>query len=120
MALLVPDRKIPRTQSSSSFVFDIPTDRALELAHRRPVSEARTPFTAANSIDGVTQSYLVISGGTGCNEICSAFGEDVCYVLPVSDNGGSSSEIIRVLGENDTNTLTLSMPTHTWAQVDHQ
>lgn len=42
-------------------------------------------------------SFIVISGGTGCNAICSAFG-DACYVLPVSDDGGSSSEIIRVLG----------------------
>ncbi len=41
-------------------------------------------------------SFIVISGGTGCNSICSAFG-DACYVLPVSDDGGSSSEIIRVL-----------------------
>src|ERR1700712_2667757 len=100
MALNVPSSRLPRTHSSSSFVFDIPTDRALELAQRRPASEARTPFTAANSIDGHTQSYIVLSGGTGCNEICSAFGEDVCYVLPVSDNGGSSSEIIRVIGES--------------------
>lgn len=42
-------------------------------------------------------SFLVVSGGTGCNSICSAFGS-ACYVLPVSDDGGSSSEIIRVLG----------------------
>ena len=42
-------------------------------------------------------TYLVISGGTGGNAICSAF-DDVCHVLPVSDDGGSSSEIIRVLG----------------------
>lgn len=42
-------------------------------------------------------SYLVISGGSGGNSICSAF-SDVCFVLPVSDDGGSSSEIIRVLG----------------------
>ena len=42
-------------------------------------------------------SYLVISGGTGCNAICAAFVR-ACYVLPVSDDGGSSSEIIRVLG----------------------
>ena len=41
--------------------------------------------------------FIVISGGTGGNSICSAF-DDVCYVLPVSDDGGSSSEIIRVLG----------------------
>jgi len=44
------------------------------------------------------RSFVVISGGTGCNSICAAFGQDVCYVLPVSDNGGSSSEIIRLLG----------------------
>jgi len=47
---------------------------------------------------GRTPSYLVISGGTGCNAICAAFAQSACYVLPVSDNGGSSSEIIRVLG----------------------
>ncbi|TFK76650.1 UPF0052-domain-containing protein [Pluteus cervinus] len=44
-------------------------------------------------------SYVVISGGTGGNAICSAFaGHDTCYALPVSDDGGSSSEIIRTLG----------------------
>jgi hypothetical protein len=44
-----------------------------------------------------TPSYVVLSGGTGCNAICAAFAQ-ACYVLPVSDDGGSSSEIIRVLG----------------------
>ncbi|KAF9242348.1 hypothetical protein BU15DRAFT_24361, partial [Melanogaster broomeanus] len=39
----------------------------------------------------------VISGGSGGNSICSAF-DNACFVLPVSDDGGSSSEIIRVLG----------------------
>ncbi|KIO33688.1 hypothetical protein M407DRAFT_231889 [Tulasnella calospora MUT 4182] len=38
-------------------------------------------------------SYLVVSGGTGCNGIASAFGSNVTHVLPVSDNGGSSSEV---------------------------
>ncbi|KAF8807612.1 UPF0052-domain-containing protein [Phlegmacium glaucopus] len=47
--------------------------------------------------DHVPATFVVISGGTGGNCICSAF-DDVCYVLPVSDDGGSSSEIIRVLG----------------------
>ena len=50
--------------------------------------------------EGVTvscPSLIVISGGTGGNAICTAF-EDATYVLPVSDDGGSSSEIIRVLG----------------------
>lgn len=40
----------------------------------------------------------MLSGGTGGNAICSAFGLNATYVLPVSDDGGSSSEIIRVLG----------------------
>ncbi|ODQ45438.1 hypothetical protein PICMEDRAFT_27772, partial [Pichia membranifaciens NRRL Y-2026] len=44
----------------------------------------------------------VISGGTATNHILDAFHPDdgytVTYVLPVSDNGGSSSEILRVLG----------------------
>jgi hypothetical protein len=43
-------------------------------------------------------SFVVISGGTGGNAICSAFGNACHYILPVSDDGGSSSEIIRVLG----------------------
>ncbi|OAX42565.1 UPF0052-domain-containing protein [Rhizopogon vinicolor AM-OR11-026] len=42
-------------------------------------------------------SFLVISGGSGGNSICAAF-DNACFVLPVSDDGGSSSEIIRVLG----------------------
>jgi hypothetical protein len=49
--------------------------------------------------DELVPSCLVISGGTGCNAICSAFGTaNASYVLPVSDDGGSSSEIIRVIG----------------------
>jgi len=50
-----------------------------------------------NATGSSSPSYLVISGGTGCNAICAAFAR-ACYVLPVSDDGGSSSEIIRVLG----------------------
>lgn len=45
-----------------------------------------------------TPSYLIISGGTGANSIASAFGPDAAYVLPVSDDGGSSSEILRCFG----------------------
>ncbi|KIY45714.1 UPF0052-domain-containing protein [Fistulina hepatica ATCC 64428] len=43
-------------------------------------------------------SFAVISGGTGGNAICSAFDGFTAYIIPVSDDGGSSSEIIRVLG----------------------
>lgn len=43
-------------------------------------------------------SVVVVSGGSAGNEILDAFVahfEKVSFILPVSDNGGSSSEIIR-------------------------
>ncbi|KAI7862577.1 hypothetical protein BDF14DRAFT_1854013 [Spinellus fusiger] len=46
-------------------------------------------------------SFIVFSGGTACNHILRAFHEstdDVSYVLGVSDNGGSTSELLRVFG----------------------
>jgi hypothetical protein len=55
-------------------------------------------------------SLLVVSGGTGCNAICPAFGPSATYVLPVSDDGGSSSEIIRVLGGPSIGTLRHGLP----------
>lgn len=46
---------------------------------------------------------VVVSGGTATNSLLQGFSADdnidkVTYILPVSDNGGSSSEIMRVLG----------------------
>ncbi|WVO12589.1 hypothetical protein L204_100194 [Cryptococcus depauperatus] len=43
-------------------------------------------------------SYLIVSGGTGANFIAGAFGHSPAFVLPVSDDGGSSSEILRCFG----------------------
>ncbi|OLL26010.1 hypothetical protein NEOLI_000183 [Neolecta irregularis DAH-3] len=43
-------------------------------------------------------NILVFSGGSAANSIVSAFGSNVSYVIPVSDNGGSTSEIMRVIG----------------------
>jgi len=43
-------------------------------------------------------SYLIISGGTGANAISSAFRSSPAFVLPVSDDGGSSAEILRCFG----------------------
>ncbi|KAI8097314.1 uncharacterized protein BX664DRAFT_292789 [Halteromyces radiatus] len=49
-----------------------------------------------------TPSLVVFSGGTACNHIAKSFHElghnDITYFLGVSDNGGSTSEILRVLG----------------------
>jgi 2-phospho-L-lactate transferase/gluconeogenesis factor (CofD/UPF0052 family) len=44
---------------------------------------------------------IVVSGGTATNSLVSLFqslSKKVSYVLPISDNGGSTSEILRVLG----------------------
>lgn len=44
-------------------------------------------------------SRIVVSGGSACNEIVEAFSQLPCtFVLPISDDGGSSSEILRVFG----------------------
>ncbi|KAI8581080.1 hypothetical protein K450DRAFT_234524 [Umbelopsis ramanniana AG] len=43
-------------------------------------------------------TFLVISGGSACNHICDVFGRNVSFVLGISDNGGSTSELLRVLG----------------------
>ncbi|PPQ67393.1 hypothetical protein CVT25_005972 [Psilocybe cyanescens] len=94
---------VPHSDSPGSSVFDLPIQATNpSLANGLGVSEPQKSFPSGivqNDLDtspGET-SFLVISGGTGGNAICSAF-RNVCYVLPVSDDGGSSSEIIRVLG----------------------
>ncbi|KAM9901257.1 hypothetical protein OXX79_004649, partial [Metschnikowia pulcherrima] len=49
----------------------------------------------------MSKSIVVLSGGTATNELVSILDPNhfkVTYVLPISDNGGSSSEIIRVIG----------------------
>ncbi|CAI8498782.1 unnamed protein product [Pichia kudriavzevii] len=43
---------------------------------------------------------VVISGGSATNHLVEAFQEhEVTYILPVSDNGGSSGELSRVFGQ---------------------
>ncbi|THH30392.1 hypothetical protein EUX98_g3804 [Antrodiella citrinella] len=83
---------LPDTPGSS--VFDLPTQQ-----HREGRSTQLTPVQSHHDAgcSASDTSFVVVSGGTGCNSIVSAFG-NACYVLPVSDDGGSSSEIIRVLG----------------------
>lgn len=52
----------------------------------------------ATDPDVAGPSYVIISGGTGANSIASAFGPSPAFVLPVSDDGGSSAEILRCFG----------------------
>ncbi|KAG2069844.1 hypothetical protein BDR04DRAFT_1156172 [Suillus decipiens] len=93
--------------SSNSSVFDLPSqpDSARIIHETRDrhdstlVTDDHDHFQnhVSDSSSRSKLSFLVISGGSGGNSICAAF-ENACYVLPVSDDGGSSSEIIRVLG----------------------
>ena len=82
-----------RTRPPTSDLHLPPRSPHLDIPHWQTVQGQQEPLES-----GRTPSYLVISGGTGCNAICAAFTLSACYVLPVSDNGGSSSEIIRVFG----------------------
>lgn len=48
-------------------------------------------------------SVVVVSGGSAGNEILDAFVahfDKISFILPVSDNGGSSSEIIRLVSSH--------------------
>ncbi|KZV65373.1 UPF0052-domain-containing protein [Peniophora sp. CONT] len=81
--------------SPSSAVFDLPTQA--ESQSRQIQSLKPRLSLPPTELSNSGPSYVILSGGTGCNAICSAFGQ-ACYVLPVSDDGGSSSEIIRVIG----------------------
>jgi len=51
------------------------------------------------------RGIVVFSGGSAANSLVDVFNDlreanhcALCYVIPVSDNGGSSSELIRVFG----------------------
>lgn len=64
---------------------------------RRPI----TPVAASPSVTGI----VVFSGGSAANNLVDVFESvreanqcTLSYVIPISDNGGSSSEIIRVFG----------------------
>lgn len=49
----------------------------------------------------MNSQLVVISGGTASNSLVNLFqslSPNITYILPISDNGGSTSEILRVLG----------------------
>ncbi|GAA5897654.1 uncharacterized protein JCM6883_006770 [Sporobolomyces salmoneus] len=60
--------------------------------------EQTTPRSASSSLR--TQRLTVIGGGSGCNAIISPLQDSLrtTFIVPVSDDGGSTAEILRVLG----------------------
>ncbi|KAG6333971.1 hypothetical protein ID866_5122 [Astraeus odoratus] len=83
--------------SPGSSVFDLPVQPS--IPHPAAVTGTQGPTSVDGDVFHTTPApqIVVISGGSGGNSICNAF-DNACFVLPVSDDGGSSSEIIRVLG----------------------
>ncbi|KAF5312620.1 hypothetical protein D9619_003063 [Psilocybe cf. subviscida] len=96
-----PSLSVTQPSSPGSSIFDLPiqSTNPQDPAARGASSLLRFPKSVEERVSHllVDASFVVISGGTGGNDICTAF-DDACYILPVSDDGGSSSEIIRVLG----------------------
>ena len=90
--------------SPGSSVFDLPTQPTISALRDTSQPQVYYPASHQPGESSEEPSVLVVSGGTGGNAICSAF-RDACYVLPLSDDGGSSSEIIRVLGGPSIGTL---------------
>ncbi|KAF9229806.1 UPF0052-domain-containing protein [Gyrodon lividus] len=95
--------RIQADDSPSSSVFDLPV-QSINPSSQPPTFGGRTHGSLRLSIGDHNEitpesppQITLISGGSGGNSICSAF-DNACFVLPVSDDGGSSSEIIRVLG----------------------
>ena len=73
----------------------------LALRFEPPNSRSASPALAATTRGGI----VVFSGGSAANNLVDVFNHvreandtALSYVIPISDNGGSSSEIIRVFG----------------------
>lgn len=46
-------------------------------------------------------NFAVFSGGTACNHLCvhlHRYTDNISYILPVTDNGGSTAKIVQVIG----------------------
>jgi hypothetical protein len=73
-------------------------------ARLSPTSGTSTPMQMTNG-NFKAKGIVVFSGGSAANELVDVFStvrEDkkcpLSYIIPISDNGGSSSELIRVFG----------------------
>lgn len=68
-------------------------------------SSTTTPTLQMTHANSKAKGIVVFSGGSAANHLVDVFKtvrEDkkcpLSYVIPISDNGGSSSELIRVFG----------------------
>ncbi|KAL4065788.1 hypothetical protein V8B97DRAFT_2025582 [Scleroderma yunnanense] len=89
--------EVEGNDSPSSSAFDLPIQLSNPQPALPPLKTTQDELKNGPLPCNPLPHIVVISGGSGGNSICSAF-PNACFVLPVSDDGGSSSEIIRVLG----------------------
>lgn len=75
------------------------------MAETPQPSPARTPRRADHQQQRQRGGIAVFSGGTAANFLVDVFDQiasrrkcPLRYIIPISDNGGSSSELIRVFG----------------------
>ena len=79
----------------------LPRRKLPEFASMMSPKGTWPPSSSAAHLPHADCSMIVFSGGTAFNAYVHTLAremEDVTYVLPVSDNGGSTAEILRVLG----------------------
>lgn len=64
---------------------------------------SKVPLISESAV--LNSGVVVFSGGSAANSLVDVFNEvtqkrksSLSYILPISDNGGSSSELIRVFG----------------------
>ncbi|KAL7592632.1 hypothetical protein Lser_V15G32355 [Lactuca serriola] len=78
------------------FQFSLSSSRSLPMSSLNSVNVHRSPTASS-----FQPSILVFSGGTAFNGVVEELKKlttRVAHVLPVSDDGGSTAEIVRVLG----------------------
>lgn len=90
--------------SRSHTPFGVPHISFTASNHSSPKSHSPAFFpstTPDESHQSISPASVIISGGSGANFLVDAFlalSSTCAFVLPISDNGGSSSELIRVIG----------------------
>uniref|UniRef100_A0A0D9V2V9 Gluconeogenesis factor n=1 Tax=Leersia perrieri TaxID=77586 RepID=A0A0D9V2V9_9ORYZ len=94
--------RIPASASSFSGCFvRAPRSRAVRRGMAASGADAAATAAAADGGGSASPSLLVFSGGTAFNGVVEELKKvttRVAHVLPVSDDGGSTAEIVRVLG----------------------
>ena len=100
---------------------------AVQCDNLKPTVTVRPPLSRASSaINTHNKGIVVFSGGSAANNLVDVFEEirlvnasTLSYVIPISDNGGSSSEVIRVFGGPGTSLVTRVIAASQKPEIDN-